>query len=125
MENLTRPRQSATLLSNNTYTKKVVLTHIRRNRKRQEKTLSGHKENLGKMYYLLNLLQKRANKQKTPQINIWTLNKTGSVCMAVPVCISFMLGVLSLKPSFSVRIEKVYTVAGSRLENVAASCTTF
>lgn len=32
---------------------------------------------------------------------------------AVPVCISFVLGVLSLKPSFSVRIEKVYTVAGS------------
>lgn len=42
-----------------------------------------------------------------------------------PVSISFVTKILSLKPSFSVRIVKLYSLPGVRLENVAVSCLTF
>lgn len=42
-----------------------------------------------------------------------------------PVSISLVTKMLSLKPSFSVRIVKLYSLPGIRSENVAVSCLTF
>lgn len=45
--------------------------------------------------------------------------------VVLPVSMSFVTKTLSLKPSFSVRIAKLYSLPGMRLENVAVSCFTF
>ena len=126
MENLARPQTiSYSTAWQYIYKRGFSDPYKGKPKKRQERTLPAHKENLGITNYWQSSLKN--------EINIWTLIQCWiehwiipqGLTQAVPVCISFTLGALSLKPSFSVQIEKVYTVAGSRLENVAASWTTF